>query len=266
MTIDLSGPRAKIDRADEHLDALYSELEAFFEPYSNRELAYHARDGAWDVILVRPLLDEIPPLRLSIICGDVVHNLRSALDHLVWQLVLAEGNKPGKWTSFPIYSDPKDFNLNVRFRKKKRGSGPLEGINPNGQAWAAIEGAQPYYAVNPRANPLSMLNELDVTDKHRSLMLNMLFPREDSLWELVGWNDAAELLEYRVLNQPLSMVRETQILRLRFSKAGPNPQVRVKGNFSIEPTFGDGSIQVPMDNIAWLHPHVSDFVGSFDAT
>jgi hypothetical protein len=52
---------------------------------------------------------------------------------------------------------------------------------------------------------------------------------------------------------------------MRFSKTGPDPQVRVKGNFSIEPTFGDGIIQVPMDMIAWLHPHVSDLVGSFDA-
>jgi hypothetical protein len=63
--------------------------------------------------------------------------------------------------------------------------------------------------------------------------------------------------------QTVSNKRETQILRMRFSKTGPDPQVRVKGNFSIEPTFGDGGIQVPMDNIAWLHPHVSDFVESF---
>jgi hypothetical protein len=101
MTIDLSGVRGKIERADEHLNALYAEMQTFFEPYSNRRIVYDVFDRPWHVIVVRPLLDELPPLRLSIICGDAVHNLRTALDHLVWQLVLTEGNEPGKLNSFP---------------------------------------------------------------------------------------------------------------------------------------------------------------------
>jgi hypothetical protein len=271
MTIDLSGCQAKVERADEHLNVLYAELQAFFKPYSNRRIVYHARDGAWHVILVRPPIDKPPPLRLSIICGDVIHNLRSALDHLVWQLVLAEGNKPGKWNSFPIYSDSKDFDRDIRLRKKKRGRGPLEGIDSKGDAWAAIENAQPYRRANPGADPLAMLNALDVIDKHRTLLLNMLFPKEETIWDLVGWDNAAELLEYRVVWQPLSVERETQILQLRFSDSGPDPQMRVKGNLAIEPTFGDAplaptdkAIQVPMDNIAWLHPYVRDLIGSFE--
>ncbi len=53
---------------------------------------------------------------------------------------------------------------------------------------------------------------------------------------------------------------------MRFSETGLDPQVRVKGNLTIEPAFGDGGIHVPMDNIARLHPHVSDdLVESFQA-
>lgn len=264
MTIDLSGCRAKIKRADEHLNALYAEMQTFFEPYSNRRIVYDVFDRPWHIIVVRPLLDELPPLRLSLICGDAVHNLRTALDHLVWQLVLTEGNEPGKWNSFPIYSDPKAFTRDARSRKKKRGPGPLEGIDPNGEAWAVIEGAQPYRADNPRANPLSMLHELDVIDKHRTLLITLLFPDETTLWDLVGWNLDAELLDYSINVQPLSMVRETQILWLRFSEAGPDPQVRVKGNLPIQPTFGNPRFQVPADMIAGMYHYVSDFVESFE--
>jgi hypothetical protein len=37
--------------------------------------------------------------------GDALHNLRSSLDHLVWRLVIANGKKPCRKNSFPIF-DP----------------------------------------------------------------------------------------------------------------------------------------------------------------
>lgn len=45
-----------------------------------------------------------PPLRLGVIVGDLVHNVRSALDHLVWQLVLANAQQPTRATQFPVCS------------------------------------------------------------------------------------------------------------------------------------------------------------------
>jgi hypothetical protein len=41
----------------------------------------------------------------SIIIGEMVHNLRSALDHLVWQLVILETSEQpvGDRTQFPIF-------------------------------------------------------------------------------------------------------------------------------------------------------------------
>ena len=41
------------------------------------------------------------PVDLSLVIGDAVHNLRSALDHLAWQLVLANGQTPTTQTAYP---------------------------------------------------------------------------------------------------------------------------------------------------------------------
>jgi hypothetical protein len=55
-----------------------------------------------------------PLLLLGALIGDVVHNLRSALDHLAWQPVLRAGGEPDWRTQFPIFSteaayDPKSL-------------------------------------------------------------------------------------------------------------------------------------------------------------
>ena len=38
----------------------------------------------------------------SLILGDLLHNLRSALDHLAWQLVVDGGGTPSQDTNFPV--------------------------------------------------------------------------------------------------------------------------------------------------------------------
>src|SRR5260370_38852808 len=48
--------------------------------------------------VVRP-----PPPEISLTLGDCLHDFRSALDHLMWQLVLATGGQPTASTQFPIF-------------------------------------------------------------------------------------------------------------------------------------------------------------------
>jgi len=43
----------------------------------------------------------LPPIELNIIAGEAVHQLRSALDHLIWQLVDKKTRGPD--TAFPFY-------------------------------------------------------------------------------------------------------------------------------------------------------------------
>jgi hypothetical protein len=270
LSPSLESPRLKLGRADEHLNVLDEELGVFFKSYAYRKLLEHALDGPWHVVRVNPPAKPLlPPPRLSLICGDAIQNLRASLDHLVWQLVLLEGNRPGGWTKFPMTTHINDFNSSVRAPKdpKKRPS-PLQGITVDGEAWALIEKAQPYnggeLSKNPTHHELVILARLSNTDKHRTLMSQVTFPGRATLQDLVNLNPDAVIVDYRVANQPLSLLEKTELIRVRFSESGPDPQMRVKRRLPVEPSFGDISMQIPLSTIKHVRGYVDRLIDRFD--
>src|SRR5690606_21763862 len=58
------------------------------------------------VITYRLTESPIAGAYVSAIVGDVLHNLRSALDQLAWQLVLFDGGTPNQLTTFPVLREP----------------------------------------------------------------------------------------------------------------------------------------------------------------
>lgn len=105
----------------------------------------------------------------SLIFGDCVHNLRSALDHLAWQL----DAKPDATTNFPIRLNPPD-------------SWPLDCVSrmqPDAQI--IIEGLQPFWETHfgrePARHPLWALHSLDIEDKHKVLVSTAPFLGGDSI-------------------------------------------------------------------------------------
>jgi hypothetical protein len=113
----LDGYWEKVKRANVHLSFLDEQIQGFIdsEPY---KVETEPGSQAGEVLLYANALREPPTQEWSAIVGDVVHNLRSALDHLVWQLTLANGHTPpaviprgkaGKiWRDirFPVHIDP----------------------------------------------------------------------------------------------------------------------------------------------------------------
>jgi len=263
MAYQLDSIRLKIARANEHLHTLDSELSVFLEPYTKSRLVNHQFDGTWHIVSLKPVIQEPVPLLFSIICGEAVHNLRSALDHLIWQLVLAEGNRPGRSNTFPIYSKAKDFETKVRLPRDPKRS-PLHGIAPDSEAWALIEKEQPYHRQVPNEHYLATLAMLSNVDKHRALHRQMIYPSAGSMSDAIGWNPAAHLLERKETLYPLLHERETEVLRLRFSEAGPSAQVHVKGQVRLEPTFGDGeNFQAAFSGIKQLPVWIARFIEKF---
>lgn len=59
-----------------------------------------------------------PPIEWSVIAGEIVHDLRSALEHLVWQLVEATGGKPSTSNHWPVAATKQQF---VRQAERRRG-------------------------------------------------------------------------------------------------------------------------------------------------
>lgn len=152
----LKGPQLKLERAKRHIKDLEASIERFFEtdPYEIR-VQDHAETGKREHTVVRAV--DVPD-ELSVIAGDAIHNLRSALDHLIWQLVLANDGKPDELrTEFPVWGSKAKFE-SARPR------------NAKGISEAALEilyGLKPYKGGN---DALWLLHKLDIVDKHRLVL------------------------------------------------------------------------------------------------
>jgi hypothetical protein len=111
------------------------------------------------------------PMEISFMAGDVLHNLRSTLDHLAWQLALSTGAPE---PTFPLGSDAASESW-------RRLLFPLRDKVPKDDSWlperlsnvrpeikALLHDIQPYVASDdPKLATLWMLNELSKVDKHR---------------------------------------------------------------------------------------------------
>ncbi len=175
MTDPLLGARLKIERAREHLKALRNETRAFVDSNPYRTFVEPDADTGEPVVRIgfaRPGVRV--PIRLGLIAGDIIHNLRTALDHLAWQLALA-GSGPGPRTQFAIFEDADDY--------RRHEPQLLEGISEGHRA--RIEAVQPYHVRQLIANGgglaghhdplitnlyLASLGRLDNMDKHRLLL------------------------------------------------------------------------------------------------
>ncbi len=112
------------------------------------------------------------PIEWSIRVGEILYNLRSALDHLVWQLVLASGNRPTRFNQFPILDSEEQWTP-ARIVKVLEGVSDenkkivryLQPFNPVLQL--PVDGK--YRACN--AQVFRTLRELCNIDKHRHLNL-----------------------------------------------------------------------------------------------
>jgi hypothetical protein len=168
----LAGAIEKFNRSKETFDLLRAEMDAFFNgrdrPYSS---AGAFDEAAWEWI-ERFQMHRRPPLRFGVLLGDCVHNLRSSLDHAVWQTTLLDGGVPDHRTQFPIASrSEKQF--------ERMADVGIPGLSDEHRE--LIRSVQPYHrGADARTHPLSVLADLSNTDKHQVVNTAYSFMREDA--------------------------------------------------------------------------------------
>src|SRR5262245_2957355 len=101
----LTGVVAKFNRSKEQFDVLRAEIGEFLDQEPQTHLSrgeFNADTWEW----IERFQMQGPPLRWGVILGDCVHNLRSALDHLICQVALLDGGTMDDCaqTQFPIAS------------------------------------------------------------------------------------------------------------------------------------------------------------------
>lgn len=176
-------PRAKIDRANENLDALTERVVTF----ANDAYTVEAEPNDWidgapqseqGHILIWAEASRDPPAReWGPIIGDIVHGFRSALDQIAWSLSVSYkatfGVSPpadpiprgDPWRNiwFPVCLAPKAWQAAC--------ANQLWAVDPS--LLPVLEALQPYVTGQhaPEREPLAVLQELWNIDKHRHLHL-----------------------------------------------------------------------------------------------
>jgi len=167
MQASLVGVRNKLKRAHDHIAELNRTIQEWgtAEQKTNPFTLDHQPERKRMVVRHGKVGPNNPDW--SLIVGDIIHNLRSALDHIVCQLAVLNGNDRSccDATYFPICICNPDFK-----KAEKR----LEHLIST-EALALIEELQPYKAADrgkrPVADVLWTVHKLDIIDKHRIVLV-----------------------------------------------------------------------------------------------
>lgn len=172
---DLSGVYLKLERAETHIETVREKIDAFRKrkpaPFGFRTEKNPRPDKSVEYVLYA-IVRKPPPPELAPIIGDALHNIRSALEHLAYELAPPR-IRQARQTQFPIFTD--ECRFKVLSPKMIRGI--------KGDERTLIERVQPYVASNPPStDPLAILNELSNLDKHRLLVPMIAAVAATSVW------------------------------------------------------------------------------------
>jgi len=169
-----AGIAEKLKRADENIINLNSEILQFFRlskypilPDTNHKAWQEAVDYHRNLII---------PKRFSVLVGEIIHHLRSSLDHIVW--IFSNDTARTLHESvlgFPVISDVPD-------KKKLRGfERQIQGVDKP-SVRKLITDLQPYWLGSDASDdPVCIIHDMDRFDKHRELVIvgscaNLTFP------------------------------------------------------------------------------------------
>lgn len=239
-------PAVKVARAAQHLLALQGSIGLWMatKPFDT-EVAISDDRLLWTA---RLRVTSPPPLmEWSAFVGDCVHNLRSALDAVVWDLATRDGRSPAKpnLIAFPICSTGGDW--------KNQSAPKLDGV-PS-EELERIRLLQPFQRPDTEraSDALVILQRLDNDDKHRSqiiagvdwqkidhqLAVAFVDPEAaerntppDTTVHVPAFVDGALLMEYRTLDPMATVEGEFQFgARLKIeTPIGDQPLLETLGS------------------------------------
>lgn len=249
----LKNPSAKHDRAGEHLQELVAELEQFISKDPHSVIWQTDPEAGWHQARFKVRLD--PPLRLGLIFGDVIHNLRSALDNLVCQLALL-GSGDCRRTQFPICSTPADF--------AHRRNTWLSGVDA--EHVDRIESYQPYADRDEAAQrTLKAINTFDNLDKHRAIQPCVMAVNTDPDALAVRREpvEAQFAMEFQWITTDRPLHDGAVIARFHAWSAERQPKV-TRLEFDLALRTGFGELGLNLEVVPILHRVVGLIINDFE--
>jgi len=153
----MTSAQRKLKRGTEHVRTLLDEVHSYEEADayvfdSEREIRSE-KEAVYRCFAERQVA---MPMQWPLLAGEAIQNLRSALDHLIYE---KSGGKSS--TSFPIFTDRKEY--------EEKAPGRLKGVSE--EVRDQIAEFQPFRFMPEDASrhPLAQLSSFSNRDKHRVL-------------------------------------------------------------------------------------------------
>ncbi len=229
---------AKAAHAERHLRALHDEVSAYLatEPFT----VAGSIDVDASAYVATLAVREPPPLLWSLIAGDVVANLRAALDHAVCRLVEVRGGEITHSHAFPILDAPPRPD-----QKQGQWDNRIRGVGKDAEY--IIEMAQPFSGspTDATATVMHSLRELSNEDKHRVLLARYTtIPSKTDIPIRVGTCRDIEPIESVELYANRPLVDGAEIIRAPVTITGSAPQANVGGDLPFDAGFGASMVRL----------------------
>lgn len=232
----LDGPRLRIRAATIDIDKICAAMNRACDLNRKGHLVEYDKTSRKDVHKVKLSAPADPYWPIHI--GNILHNLRAALDGIVYEVILLGRKEPNNQTQFPIFvwrgnCDDKHNDSSFLGRGLQR---QLAGVNPHFHA--IFERHQPF---GRERDPINLLKLLNDSDKHR--LLSVVFMRTTSASSLLKWrideNPAYfESLSDRItLNLPLVLEDDAVIGTFERPGGEDDPEGRVELDLMPEVSF-----------------------------
>jgi hypothetical protein len=241
----------KINRANKHIADIHSLLLNFAnhpDCYSAR--IHHDAERRQNFLCIDIREDLFPLDDVALTIGDALHNLRSALDLMFYQVVLACGGTTTQWTRFPV-CDAREELVDKWLKsalKRKQITTELGGF--------IIDKIKPYETGNPL---IWSLHQMNISDKHEFFV---------PVLKLVGIVDVRlEDDKGDTVGRPGYLMDES--CRIRLMDANDRQvTIKSKGHASAAMVFGrdtpfEGNSVIP--SLAMIAKEVSHTIDAFEA-
>ena len=219
----LDSVRWKLWRAQQHVAAVHDTAHAFLK--SDFYTFGTEQDRKGRLVLKVVEAQPMPPV-LSVLIGDAAHNLRSALDHLMFLLARPRTEAQQRYVQFPLVD---------RRRKFAGTKGNMPGVARGVRT--AVEQLQPYHRRKwPETALLGHIAVIDNWDKHRTLTTTATALEGSRLNLMISGNTSLQRQEsFRGRVKPGAIVARFE---MGYSEVGA--EVQVNPELTLMPVFGDG--------------------------
>lgn len=212
----LDSAYAKAQRAHEHLDILRASIDEYraSEPHEFvRQVENHLFQPELVVVNFRVNVKHPPPESWGLIVGDILTNLRAALDHALF------GHAAARQSLTATQERSRQYPLILKASDWPGAQAKLSPLTEPA-VLQVIEDSQPFKVPKPEWHSFALLNGLVNRDKHRQVRV---VSYSNEAFKITGTTGDVE----RIANKPCEMTDGTQVasvtLRRPLRKPGDSP-------------------------------------------